>query len=97
MAESLPGSGGGLLDGYEPAWGFDEAFESDGSARDVYRRIVERFGELDADEAQRLERLVADEFRRQGITFTVYSEGGGHRADLAHRPLPPAHISARMG
>ena len=77
MADSLPGPGGGLLDGYEPARGFDEAFESDGSARGVYRRIVERFGELDAGEAQRLERLVADEFRRQGITFTVYSEEEG--------------------
>ena len=77
MAESLPEPGNGLLDCYEPAQGFDEAFESDGVARDVYRRIVERFGELDAGEAQRLERLVADEFRRQGITFTVYSEEEG--------------------
>ncbi|MDE0654289.1 MAG: circularly permuted type 2 ATP-grasp protein [bacterium] len=77
MADSLPKPGGGLLDGYEPGRGFDEAFESDGSARSVYRRIVERFGELDADEARRLERLVADEFRRQGITFTVYSEEEG--------------------
>ena len=63
----------------------------------VYRRIVERFGELDADEARRLERLVADEFRRQGITFTVYSEEEGHRADMAHRSLPPAHLGARVG
>ena len=77
MADSLPKPGGGLLDGYEPGRGFDEALESDGSARSVYRRIVERFGELDADEARRLERLVADEFRRQGITFTVYSEEEG--------------------
>ena len=77
MAESLPPPGDGLLDRYEPARGFDEAFESDGSVRGVYRRIVERFGELDAGEAQRLERLVADEFRRQGITFTVYSEEEG--------------------
>ncbi|MCY3952875.1 MAG: circularly permuted type 2 ATP-grasp protein, partial [bacterium] len=77
MAESMPEPGNGLLDRYEPARGFDEAFESDGSARAVYRRIVERFGELDAGEAQRLERLVADEFRRQGITFTVYSEEEG--------------------
>ena len=56
MTESLPEPGNGLLDDYEPARGFDEAFESDGSARAVYRRIVERFGELDAGEAQRLER-----------------------------------------
>ena len=77
MAESLPDPGGGLLDGYEPAAGFDEAFEADGSVREAYRRIVERFGELDAGELRRLERLVADEFRRQGITFTVYSDEEG--------------------
>ena len=77
MADSLPGPGGGLLDGYEPGGSFDEAFESGGSVRSAYSRIVERFRELDAGELRRLERLVADEFRRQGITFTVYSEEEG--------------------
>ena len=77
VADSLSGLGSTLLDGYRPAPGFDEAFEPDGTVRDAYRRIVERFGELDAGELRRLERLVADEFRRQGITFTVYSEEEG--------------------
>ena len=68
---------GGLLDRYDAGRGHDEAFESDGSVRDVYSRIVERFRELDVGEVKRLEKLVADEFRRQGITFTVYSEEEG--------------------
>ena len=92
MAESLPGSGVGLLEGYEPGRGFDEAFEPDGSARDAYSRIVEWFRDLDAGELRRLERLVADEFRRQGITFTVYSEEEGTERiwpmDLFPRLIP---------
>ena len=77
MAVPLPEPGGGLLACYEPGPAFDEAFEPDGSVRAVYSRIVDRFRDLDAGEVQRLETLVADEFRRQGITFTVYSEEEG--------------------
>ena len=68
---------GGLLDRYDAGRGYDEAFRPDGAVRDVYSRIVERFRELDVGEVQRLEKLVAEEFRRQGITFTVYSEEEG--------------------
>ena len=76
MTDALP-EPGGLLDGYQTAHAFDEAFDADGSVRDTYSRIVERFRHLDVDEVKRLENLVADEFRRQGITFTVYSEEEG--------------------
>lgn len=67
----------GLLDNYETTQTYDEVFNDDGSVRHPYKQIVERFGELDATELRRLEKLVADEFRRQGITFTVYSEDAG--------------------
>ncbi|MXZ31491.1 MAG: circularly permuted type 2 ATP-grasp protein [Acidimicrobiia bacterium] len=77
VADQTPAPDAGLLDGYRPGPGFDEAFEADGSVREAYRRIVERFSQLDAGELRRLERLVADEFRRQGITFTVYSDEEG--------------------
>ena len=66
-----------MFDGYDASRTFDEAFESSGLARGTYQRIIERFAGLDAVEHQRLESLVADEFRRQGITFTVYSEDAG--------------------
>ncbi len=77
MADSLRGPKIRPLDGYYPGPGFDEAFTLDGSARPAYGRLVERFGELDAEELRRLQRLVAGEFRRQGITFTIYSEEEG--------------------
>ncbi len=75
MADPSPETG--LLDGYRPVDAFDEAFDADGSARHGYRHIVERFSGLDAAELKRLQRLVNEEFRRQGITFTVYSEEEG--------------------
>ncbi len=67
----------GLLAGYEPSHTFDEAFDTDGLARRAYGRIVDRFRHVDATELRRIETLVADEFRRQGITFTVYSDDRG--------------------
>ncbi|MEZ5281768.1 MAG: circularly permuted type 2 ATP-grasp protein [Acidimicrobiales bacterium] len=67
----------GLLDGYRPGVGFDEAFDASGAPRPTYERVVARFAEIDADEARRIEQLVAAEFRRQGITFTVYSDDQG--------------------
>ena len=70
-------AGFSLLENYDAGRAYDEALMPDGVARDVYRRIVERFAELDVEEVRRLERLVAEEFRRQGITFTVYSEEEG--------------------
>ena len=77
MVDSVTETRSGLLDRYQPGGAFDEAFDADGSVRATYSRIVERFRELDVKEVKRLERLVADEFRRQGITFTVYSEEEG--------------------
>ena len=71
------GPGGGLLDNYDASRAYDEVFEPDGSVRSAYARIVERFSELGVTELRRLEKLVAEEFRRQGITFTVYSEDAG--------------------
>ena len=77
MGEPWREPGTGLLDQYEAGGSYDEAFEPDGTVRGVYSRVVERFRELDTGEVNRLEKLVADEFRRQGITFTVYSEEEG--------------------
>ncbi|MYB03137.1 MAG: circularly permuted type 2 ATP-grasp protein, partial [Acidimicrobiaceae bacterium] len=67
MGEPSRQQASGLLDRYQPGGAFDEAFDADGAVRGPYRRIVERFRELDIDEVKRLENLVADEFRRQGI------------------------------
>ena len=58
------GPGGGLLDNYDASRAYDEVFEPDGSVRSAYTRIVERFSELGVTELRRLEKLVAEEFRR---------------------------------
>ena len=67
----------GLLDGYRPTEGFDEAFHSDATPRECYRRVVERFSGLSVHDVLRIEAAVAAEFKRQGITFTVYDDDQG--------------------
>ncbi len=56
---------------------YDEAFNRDGSVRPLYAAIVERFSKFDAAELRRRERIIEEEFRRQGITFTVYGDSQG--------------------
>ncbi len=63
-----------LFESYSQARGFDEAFDSEGRPRPLYSKIIDRFSDLDADDLRRIEVVVADEFRRQGITFTVYND-----------------------
>ena len=59
------------------ALAFDEAFERDGSVRPLYEAIVARFSGMDAAELRRREAIIEEEFRRQGITFTVYGDSKG--------------------
>ena len=59
------------------ALAFDEAFERDGTIRPLYDAIVSRFSGMDAAELRRRERIIEEEFRRQGITFTVYGDSKG--------------------
>ena len=59
------------------ALAYDEAFERDGTIRPLYQAIVERFSGMDAAELRRRERIIEEEFRRQGITFTVYGDSKG--------------------
>ncbi len=73
----------GLLADYTPVDGYDEAFTSAMEARPEYRKVIERFSRLTVDDARRIEAAVADEFQRQGITFTVYNDDQG-----TERPWP---------
>ncbi len=66
-----------VLTHYQPAATWDEAFDAHGQPRPFYRQVIERFTGLTSHELQRLERAVADDFRRQGITFTVYDDEAG--------------------
>ena len=56
---------------------YDEAFDRDGSVRPLYAAIVERFSNFDTAELRRREGIIEEEFRRQGITFTVYGDSQG--------------------
>ena len=67
----------GLLDHYQPPSGWDEAFEHSSTVRATYQKVVERFEALSVNDLAQLEEAVADEFRRQGITFTVYDDDSG--------------------
>ena len=67
----------GMLAGYRPVDGWDEAFTPDRQPRPEYRRVIERFSHLTVGDARRIDAAVADEFRRQGITFTVYNDDQG--------------------
>ncbi|MEM7272960.1 MAG: circularly permuted type 2 ATP-grasp protein [Actinomycetota bacterium] len=67
----------GLLGDYRPDLGYDEAFHSGSLPRNCYRRVVDRFSRMTIADAHRIEGLVAEEFRRQGITFTVYDDDQG--------------------
>ena len=66
-----------MLDRYMPGPGYDEAFDGDGRARELYGQIVDRFSGLSVAELRRIEGLVESHFRRQGITFTVYGDETG--------------------
>ena len=77
LSDSLPEPLGELFASYKTGETFDEVFERDGTVRLLYQRIVERFSTLDVSELHRLEGLIAEEFRRQGITFTVYDDDEG--------------------
>jgi len=67
----------GLLDNYASSATFDEAIDENGGDRGHYRRILDRFRDMDAAELKRIEAIAAAEFRRLGITFTVYGDGEG--------------------
>ncbi len=67
----------GLLDQYRRAKGYDEALDDTGTPRPGYERVVARFSGMTTEELQRVQLLVEEEFRRQGITFTVYGDEAG--------------------
>ncbi len=78
----------GLLANYELAKGFDEAFAGPGEPRSCYRSILDRFSKLSVDDVRQVEMAVANEFQRQGITFTVYDDDQGTERTWPMDPFP---------
>lgn len=81
-----------LLDRYEGGTFYDELVTGDGAVRPHYRRFLERFNSLTADEFQQKRQAVDLAFLRQGITFNVYGEKEGTERifpfDLFPRIIP---------
>jgi uncharacterized circularly permuted ATP-grasp superfamily protein len=71
------------LDGF-----FDEAIAPDGSIRDAYRSVIERFLSMSATDYGEVERELVNIFRNQGITFTVYGEGQDIERTWPMDPIP---------
>ena len=63
-----------LFDHYQAGQGFDEMFESPGSARPHYRRVCDRLQALPFKDLEWRRRQADQAFLRQGITFTVYGD-----------------------
>jgi uncharacterized circularly permuted ATP-grasp superfamily protein len=73
---------------YDSSTFFDEAFQSDNSARPYYQHILEMFKSYGATEFQRRRALVDLMFRNQGITFTVYGDDKGTERAFPFDPVP---------
>jgi uncharacterized circularly permuted ATP-grasp superfamily protein len=71
---------------------YDEMFAAKGEARPHYRKLLERFSEMDREEFERKRALAASTFLSQGVTFTVYNDDQGTERifpfDLLPRIIP---------
>jgi len=92
-----------LLNGYNPESFFDEMMTGDGGVRPHYRKLVERYSSLSADDFEQRRRAVDISFLRQGITFNVYGDSQGVEKifpfDLVPRIVPAKeweHIEAGL-
>ncbi len=79
-----------------PAGVYDEMVADDGRVRPQYRRIHELWSRLTPAEFGERRRAVDRAFLRQGITFNVYGDAAGRRADLPVRPDAAASSRPRV-
>lgn len=78
-----------LFDNYETEAFFDEAFDRDTSTfRPSYSKAAEFFGSLTPDRMQASLRSLERAFLKQGVTFTVYSDGQGTERIFPFDPFP---------
>ncbi len=95
---------GNLFQGYEPETFFDEMFESTGSVRAHYERLLIRYTGMSSGEFQKKRDLADNAFLTQGVTFTVYNDQEGTERifpfDLIPRIIPRAeweHVERGLG
>ena len=74
---------------YEVEGFFDETFaREDHSIRGMYRETAEYFGNLSDDRMKSSLRSLERTFLKQGVTFTVYSDGQGTERIFPFDPFP---------
>ncbi|MGF1530139.1 MAG: circularly permuted type 2 ATP-grasp protein [Puniceicoccaceae bacterium] len=77
---------------YDTGGFFDEMFREDGTVRDHYRALLNRFDSLSDEEFRQKKQAIEAAFLRMGVTFTVYdTEEGTERIfpfDLFPRIIP---------
>ena len=64
--------------------------------RPYYRGLYERIWQLEGDELERRQNAAERSMRRLGITFNVYGDQEGQRADHSVRHLPADHRRERV-
>lgn len=79
---------------YESELFFDEMFAQGTEPRPHYRKLLQRFQEMDATEFERKRALAASTLLNHGVTFTVYNNDEGTERifpfDLIPRIIPAA-------
>lgn len=83
-----------LFDGYNPGEFYDEMFAAPGMPRPHYAKLYQKVGTMESRQFDERRRLADISFLLQGITFTVYSDGGNTERlfpfDLIPRIIPDA-------
>jgi len=81
-----------LFESYDPGEFYDEMFSAPGTPRPHYAKTFQRLGAMAPAQFEERRQLADLSFLMQGITFTVYSDGGGTERlfpfDLIPRILP---------
>jgi len=78
-----------LLQDYQVENFFDEAFKGDGGeCREAYKATTEYFSDMTANKMGACFRSLERAFLRQGVTFTVYSDGQGTERIFPFDPFP---------
>ncbi len=89
MEDAYKGGVKPLIETYETESFFDEAFVNDScQARDGYSPTLDFFADLSPGQMQASLRSLERAFLKQGVTFTVYSDGQGTERIFPFDPFP---------
>ncbi len=79
---------GNLFEEYEVGDFYDEMFSGPGVVQPHYRKLLERFGDMQEGDFERKQALASNTFLNQGVTFTVYSDNKGTERIMPFDMIP---------